>query len=243
MRGQPSRAGSRRDVARSVRLLHAFRHEQRHPHAFDALVARDLVAHADRYLRLDGSRTVLDLGSGSGFLRAPVTERGARWIGVDIDPAAAHHRGALRADARRLPLADGSISVVLSSNLLEHVPDPSEVLDELVRVCAPGAVLLLSWTPRWSPWAGHETSPWHYLGPERAALRYERRTGHAPKNRWGRTLFGHRVASVRRLAARRGLTEVDLVARYHPWWAADVMRLGAVGEVLGWNSLLVLRRT
>jgi ubiquinone/menaquinone biosynthesis C-methylase UbiE len=47
-------------------------------------------------------------------------------------------------DASALPLADGSVDVVLSLELLEHVPEPAAVLREIARVLKPGGTVILS---------------------------------------------------------------------------------------------------
>ena len=73
--------------------------------------------------------------------------------------------------------------------MLEHVPDPAGFADELVRVVRPGGLVVLSYTNWLSPWGGHETSPFHYLGGRRAIRLYARRYGHPPKNRVGENLF------------------------------------------------------
>jgi ubiquinone/menaquinone biosynthesis C-methylase UbiE len=39
----------------------------------------------------------------------------------------------LLADARRLPLAKGSVDVVCAAGLVQHLPDPQAGLDELAR--------------------------------------------------------------------------------------------------------------
>ncbi len=81
------------------------------------------------------------------------------------------------------------MDIAYSSNVLEHVPDPERMAEEMLRVTRPGGLVVLSYTLWLSPWGGHETSPWHYLGGERAARRYERRHGKRPKNRYGESLF------------------------------------------------------
>lgn len=47
-------------------------------------------------------------------------------------------------DATRLPLADDSVDVLISLEMLEHVPNPGAVVAELGRVLKPGGTLLLS---------------------------------------------------------------------------------------------------
>lgn len=44
-------------------------------------------------------------------------------------------------DGLRLPLATGSVDLILSQAVLEHVPDPQRAVDELRRVLRPGGLL------------------------------------------------------------------------------------------------------
>ena len=43
-------------------------------------------------------------------------------------------------------------------------PDPMGLIEEMIRVTRPGGLVYLSFTNWYSPWGGHEMSPWHYLG-------------------------------------------------------------------------------
>jgi SAM-dependent methyltransferase len=149
----------------------------------------------------------------------------------------------VRASGEALPFATGMVDICYSSNVLEHVAQPNRMLAEMVRVTRPGGTVFVSFTPWLSPWGGHETAPWHYLGGERAARRYRRRTGHEPKNRYGHSLFPVSIGSVLRWAA--GHEAVDVVAalpRYHPRWAQWIVRVPLAREVLSWNLALVLRK-
>ena len=89
------------------------------------------------------------------------------------------------ADGSALPLSTGSVDISYSSNVLEHVLAPERMLSEMVRVVAPGGVVYLTFTNWLSPWGGHETSPWHYLGGRvrGPALRTDPRC--PPKNHYG----------------------------------------------------------
>jgi arabinofuranan 3-O-arabinosyltransferase len=131
--------------------------------------------------------------------------------------------------------------------VLEHVAEPESMLDEMVRVTRPGGTVFVSFTPWLSPWGGHETSPWHLLGGERARRRYRRRTGREPKNRFRETLFPVSAARAMRWAraGRRAgaVAMVDVLPRYHPWWARWVARVPGLREALTWNFTVVLRRT
>ena len=101
--------------------------------------------------------TVLDAGCGEGaaFEALWRTFAPRRLIAVDIQPGAvaaatrlaARLGGAIevrRADATRLPIASGSVDLVVCHQLLHHCADPAAVLAELRRVLAPGGWLLLA---------------------------------------------------------------------------------------------------
>lgn len=53
------------------------------------------------------------------------------------------HKGSIRVDLQAIDLPDGSLDVVVTSHVLEHVPDTDKALDELRRVLVPGGWLLL----------------------------------------------------------------------------------------------------
>ncbi|MCO5973856.1 class I SAM-dependent methyltransferase [Actinoallomurus soli] len=241
-------APHRATLARSVRLLRAFRDEQSDPEGFYRLLAADTIAQLGRYASLDGA-TVADVGSGPGFFTTALRRAGARCVGVECDAGELTLHGppppgTVLGTALSLPLATGSVDVCFSSNVLEHVPGPWRMGAEMIRVVRPGGVVFLAFTNWLSPWGGHETSPWHYLGGHRAARRYERGHGRPPKNRYGHSL--HPVSVGAALTWARGRDDVTVEAalpRYLPGWAAPVVRVPGVREFLTWNLLLVLRKT
>lgn len=238
-------AGSLR---RSVALFRAFQVEQSDPDRFYSLLAADSVRELGRWCSLSGA-SVVDVGGGPGYFADAFAAAGARYAGIEPDAGELTAAGLagpnrLRASGLRLPLADGSVDVCFSSNVLEHVPEPERMAEEMLRVTRPGGTVVISWTPWWAPWGGHETAPWHYLGGRRAADRYERRTGRRPKNDFGRSLFPCSVrrmrAWTRSVEASRRATLVDVLPRYHPWWARWVVHVPGLREVVAWNVVLVL---
>ncbi|GAB2446495.1 class I SAM-dependent methyltransferase [Streptosporangium sandarakinum] len=238
----------RATLGRSVTLLRAFRKEQTDPDFFYGMLARDTVAQLASYTELNGA-LVADVGGGPGYFTDVLRAAGARPVCVDCDAGemmarqGAAPEGAVLGSALDLPLATGSVDVCFSSNVLEHVPDPWRMAAEMVRVTRPGGVVYLSFTNWLSPWGGHETSPWHYLGGHRAAARYTRRYGRRPKNVYGESLYPVSVGAALRWARRRpGVTVLDALPRYHPRWATPVIRVPGLREIVSWNLLLVLRR-
>lgn len=241
-----ARVGS---LARSVQLFRAFTVEQTDPAYFYGLLALDSVREASRWCELDGA-TMVDVGGGPGYFADAFMATGARYAGIDPDAGELERRGTvasntLRASGLSLPIADDVVDLTYSSNVLEHVPAPEEMADEMVRITRPGGTVVISWTPWLSPWGGHETAPWHYLGGRRAADRYADRHGHRPKNDFGRSLYACSIARMLTwlaAAERAGRVErVEILPRYHPAWARWLIRVPGVREIVSWNAVLVLR--
>jgi SAM-dependent methyltransferase len=234
-------------LSRSITLFRAFLREQSDPDHFYGVLAQDSVRQLSQHVDLDG-RTVLDVGGGPGYFADAFRRAGAGYVGLEPDAGEMVARGepepgTVRASGEALPVRTAAVDVCYSSNVLEHVRSPWTMTAEMVRVTRPGGTVFLSFTPWWSPWGGHETAPWHFLGGHRAARRYRRRTGHEPKNRFGESLFPVSVGAALRWA--RGCPDVDVVAafpRYHPWWATWVVAVPGLREVVCWNLVVVMRR-
>ncbi len=234
-------------LRRSVRLLGEFRHEQPDPDRFYSALAADSVGQLSSYLDLAG-RTVLDVGGGPGYFRDAFEAAGATYWALDADVGELAGTGAIAAgtvvgDGMNLPFADGSVDLCYSSNVLEHVPDPWRMADEMLRVTRSGGLAFVSYTVWFGPWGGHETAPWHYLGGRRARRRYLARHGHEPKNRYGESLFAVTVRDGLAWARRQHAGEVvDVLPRYHPRWARWLVRVPVLRELLTWNLVIVVRK-
>jgi SAM-dependent methyltransferase len=150
------------DLRRSVRLLGEFRHEQTDPNRFYSAIAEDSVGQLSTYLDLAG-RTVLDVGGGPGYFRTAFRAAGADYWALDADVgelsgAGRIEPGTVVGDGMNLPFRDGSVDLCYSSNVLEHVPDPWRMAEEMLRVTRPGGIAFISYTvwyralalPRWA---------------------------------------------------------------------------------------------
>lgn len=234
-------------LRRSVRLFRAFLKEQSDPDHFYRILAADSVRQISTYAPLDG-RLTLDVGGGPGYFADGFRAAGARYLGIDPDVGELSARGApaagmVRASGTELPVQTGSVDVCYSSNVLEHVADPTAMLDEMVRVTKPGGTIFASFTPWFSPWGGHETAPWHFLGGHHARRRFVRKNGREPKNRFGESLFAFRVGTAIRWARHcERATLVRALPRYHPWWATWIVHVPILREFASWNLVLVLRK-
>jgi SAM-dependent methyltransferase len=93
---------------------------------------------------------VLDLGCGAGRFLAALRDAGADAVGVEIAEAAVQRARATGAEVRivepdgSLPFGHGEFDLVWCSEVLEHVPDVSQLLFEVRRVLKRDGRLLLT---------------------------------------------------------------------------------------------------
>ena len=159
-------------------------------------------------------RRVIDLGCGRGdsvdLFRAHDSD--VEWVGVDIadsmEAVARRRADALFVtyDGVEVPFPDGSIDLVYSSQVLEHVIEPVAHLREIVRVLRPGGTLIGSTS---------QLEPYH------------------SRSYWNLTPFGFTVlareAGLRVQELRPGMDGVTLTLRSHlgrpkgfdRWWASE----------------------
>jgi ubiquinone/menaquinone biosynthesis C-methylase UbiE len=112
----------------------------------------DFVGWALDGIRWQGHETVLDVGCGYGshydklLLRYPEI----KYYGLDIAPVIlqnhpAREQGQLvTADAQQLPYPDGTFDVVMANNLLYHVDDVEQSINEFKRVLKPDGALMVT---------------------------------------------------------------------------------------------------
>lgn len=113
------------------------------------------------------SGAVLDDGCGVGLYLERLAAGASRALGVEFDferaaeagrrlSQAAPGRGVVaQAPAESLPYASATFDLVLSHEVLEHVPDDRRALQEIVRVLRPGGRLLLFTPNRSYPFETH----------------------------------------------------------------------------------------
>jgi dolichol-phosphate mannosyltransferase len=100
-----------------------------------------------------GEGAVLDVGCGSSRIIGSLPHGS---VGVDVllrklRYARRFGRSLVHGSGFALPFADASFSCVLCSQVIEHVPKASPILDELCRVLRPGGRLVLG-TPDYANW-------------------------------------------------------------------------------------------
>ncbi len=233
-------------LARASRLWRLFRAEKTEPEPFYRALAAEAVSDLDRRYGVAGA-VILDVGCGPGWYAEALRKAGATVVGLDGDretmlSPTVPLPGLLEGDAARLPFADGIFDGVFCSNLLEHASDTEGVIDELARVLKPGGWGYLSWTNWYSPWGGHDMTPYQFLGPDRGPKLYEKRHGPPRKNRYGEGLFAVHIGPTLKLVRARTDIAVERVEpRYWPQLRL-IVNIPGVREVLTWNCLIRFKK-
>jgi SAM-dependent methyltransferase len=165
---------------------------------------------------------ILELGSGNGLGLCSLLKRGLDVVGIEpgADPFQGRFevaREILRAngqDATRLhsavaeglPFPANTFDIVFSSQVLEHVADPTAAMDEVLRVLTPGGVALTHVPNYDSLWEGHYGIIWiPYVLRSKAAARWYVRTVYRRDPSFVDTLSFVRPGWFKRWAMSRGL--------------------------------------
>lgn len=135
---------------------------------------------------LDARRgaVAVDVGCSGGFFTAALKPHFDHVLGVDIDAHALRVAKAaddgveyLCGDSQRLPLADGSVDLVLCNHVYEHVPDARVLFAEIRRVLRPGGLCYLGAASRLTIIEPHYGLPLLSWLPTPAAHAYMRLAG------------------------------------------------------------------
>lgn len=180
---------------------------------------------------------MLDLGCGHGGYSYAWAGVGAQVISLDLRRPKVRLPNHVIADARRLPFPSCSLPIVFCASLIEHVPDPAQLLAEIERVLTMAGYLYLSFPPFYSPVGGHQFKPYHLLG-ERWALRLSKHKAGSFATSFGDCgLYPLTIRRVRRLIADAGLKIKHMSTRFLPLNMAAIPWLG---EFLTWHVQFIL---
>lgn len=91
------------------------------------------------------SGTVLDFGCGSGPYRSLLVNCDT-YMGLEYDTPEnrLHKRADVFYDGHTIPLSDASVQGLLSTQTIEHVPNPQDIIREWARVMASNGTLLMT---------------------------------------------------------------------------------------------------
>ena len=160
--------------------------------------------------RLEGH--VLDFGCGTGPYRDLLTNTCA-YSGLEFDSP--QNRQCKKADifydGTHIPLEDASVDSILSTQTLEHVPNPERIVEEWARVLRPEGQLLLTVPFMW---------PEHEMPHD-----FQRYTTNGMRLLLEKTGFA--IVHQERL-----LCDCRAAAQLFQAWLYDVLRLGARGKIV-----------
>jgi ubiquinone/menaquinone biosynthesis C-methylase UbiE len=106
----------------------------------------------------DGQNPILDVGTGTAQIPIELCRHSptARMTGIDlaehmlrvgrqnVERAGLAGRVHLQAcDAKHTPFADGQFAAVMSNSIVHHIPEPFDVLTEMVRIVRSGGLLFI----------------------------------------------------------------------------------------------------
>jgi SAM-dependent methyltransferase len=198
----------------------------------------------------------LDLACGLGGYIPPLQASGARVVAVDFNvPHKVESIPFAIADALRVPFPDDCFDLVICTNLIEHVPNPADLLREIWRVLKPSGVVYLSYPPYYSPQGGHQFSPFHIFG-ERFALWIARRRGLFKKEKWLQEKFPTNPTSFAQAFGTWGLYKLtiarvnrelqrlpfEVLERSTRWMPIDFSGIPILGEFLTIHVQFLLRK-
>jgi 2-polyprenyl-3-methyl-5-hydroxy-6-metoxy-1,4-benzoquinol methylase len=126
----------------------------------------------------------LDLGCSIGAVSYELYKRNGMAIGTDIDwhamqisPAYPDKAIFILSDGERLPFIDASFDVIVCSQVYEHVPNLTLLVNEIKRLMKPTGVCFFSGPNKWAVFEDHYRLPLLSWFPKPVADHYVRITG------------------------------------------------------------------
>lgn len=196
-----------------------------------------------------GECDVLELAAGRGGYSRVLNSSARTFLANDLNPDPYFAEQGIPFIAfdvmKPFPLSSGSFDLIYCSSLIEHVPEPPDLLNECRRVLRPGGRLFLSFPPFYSlaMVGGHTLQPYHFLG-ETLALRlhnWHRGTAiESYETMWGNWgLYPLTISRVGTLISGAGFEKIQTYTRMSP---INLSRLpGMLKDLLTWHVCFLAR--
>jgi SAM-dependent methyltransferase len=128
-----------------------------------AFLARGFIEETGRGLAPHSGGLCLDVGAGSAPYRAEIEKfwNIVNYTAMDIAPS---DSTSLVASADNVPLHSGAVDLVVSFDVLQHLQNYGQALDEMARVLRPGGAVILSVPFVYSECDRHDFRRWTMEG-------------------------------------------------------------------------------
>jgi len=215
---------------------------------FYSLQATDAIQWIQKKgVTLNSATTVLDLGCGYGDFGGELAKIGCRVTLADDDsyvlPEFTHLPfRRINIDRDELQVL-GKYDLVICSNVFEHLSQPDRLLNSMHLLLRPCGKFYFSWTNWYSPWGGHEFSPYHYLGPKLGYRFFAEWLGKSSQHVPYKNLFPTYIGQTLRKIRQNPNVRIRRIApRYYPE-LPFVMHLPVIREFLAWNCAILIEKS
>jgi ubiquinone/menaquinone biosynthesis C-methylase UbiE len=117
--------------------------------------------------------TIVDLGTADGLMLGMIKKAypSSQCIGIELSmdllkTSTDNNISLLQGNVNQLPIAGNTVDIVIATAIIEHLPDPGEILSEAMRVLKPqGLVIVTTPDPFWEKLAtlvGHLQEEQHH---------------------------------------------------------------------------------
>jgi ubiquinone/menaquinone biosynthesis C-methylase UbiE len=200
-------------------------HQVERAHWFFVARRRIIASLLERFFRRSDRAMILDIGGGTGGL-AKVMSRFGSVVGLDYSEEALsyyfqRHPVVCQGDATHLPFGSSTLDFILALDILEHLEDDANGLDEFYRVLKPGGQALLTVPAFRFLWGRLDDVAHHYRRYTRQelVLKAEQSGLQVIKASYMNTILFPLVALARRTESlRMRWTKPDADLRIPPAW-------------------------
>jgi len=212
-----------------------------------------------KYVKFNGidlhDLVILDLANGFGGETSVFQKNCKSVVGLDLNPPPINlNTEQIIADATLTPFPDMTFNFIVCASLIEHVPDPKKLLNEISRIITPNGHVYLSFPPFYSFFGGHSFAPFHYLGEKNAIT----------LTRIFNNLFNRKIFNKREIVAENyekafsnwGLYKMTIkkakqlindsdfiiVDQSTKWSVINFSKIPLLNEILTWHNQFILRK-
>jgi len=102
---------------------------------------------------LDKNSIVIDVGSGGGWAAEKLVDKCGKFICIDVSEINLSKLSSIyqqdnffviQADAMNMPIADNSVDYIISSEVIEHLPNPEKFINEMFRILKLNGKIIIS---------------------------------------------------------------------------------------------------